>query len=73
MQISRLELERFIQEYKTYSKDNDEATFYFTNRDYLERNGVKLDVLDVIEKLVDMEVEQEKIEKILTVLDIEVV
>jgi ribosome biogenesis protein Nip4 len=72
MIISKLELERYIEEYKVYLKDNDEATFYFTNRDYLNRNGANLDMLDIIEKLVVMVTGQDQIEQVLVVLGVEV-
>ena len=68
MKLSRLELERFILGYEDYKKSAD-TTLWFEARSYLERFDIPT---DLIEKLVDMEIEQDKIEKILEIVGVEI-
>ena len=69
MKLSRLELERFMLAYEDYKKSAD-TTLWFEAQSYLERFDIPT---DLIEKLVDMEIEQDKIEGILTILEVEIV
>ena len=69
MKLSRLELERFILGYEDYKKSAD-TTLWFEARSYLERFDIPT---DLIEYLVDMKVSQDKIEGILTILEVEIV
>ena len=78
MKISKLELERFINVYMEYRKDQDNdllSEFWLDNRKYLERNGLH-DVVDLVEELVtqiDAKPTFEQIVDVLRVLDVEVV
>ena len=69
MKLSRLELERFILGYEDYKKSVD-TTLWFEAREYLLRFDIPT---DLIEKLADMEIDQDKIEGILTILEVEIV
>ena len=69
MKLSRLELERFILGYEDYKKSVD-TTLWFESLNYLERFDIPT---DLIEKLVNMEISQDKIEKILEILGVEIV
>ena len=68
MKLSRLELERFILGYEDY-KETDDSTLWFEARSYLDRFDIPT---DLIEKLVDMEIDQDKIEKILEIVGVEI-
>lgn len=73
MKISKLELERYLESYEEYFKDisNDiNKDKYFTNKSYLEDNGL-YEILDIIELLSDYTLEQ--IVKVLEILEVEVV
>jgi hypothetical protein len=71
MQISKLELERYIYEYQEYKKDMDSTHDYFVNREDLERNELR-SILNLIDELVDFETEFDKIVKILELVEVEV-
>ncbi len=70
MKISKLELERYIYEYQEYKKDTNARHDLNINREYLERNGLH-EVLDLIEELVELETEFDKIVKILEIVEVE--
>jgi hypothetical protein len=69
MQISKLEISRFIEAYEE-NKAFDTNERWLTNRNYLQDNGFEL--TDLIEKLVDEGYGQDKIIEVLTVLGVEV-
>ena len=70
--ISKLELQRFIQAYEKYKKDNEYKESYFKTRDYLEEYSL-YDELELIESLVDYGAEFDKIVKAIKLLGVEVV
>jgi len=72
MMISKLELQRFIQAYEKYKKDNEYKESYFKTRDYLEEYSL-YDELELIESLVDYGAEFDKIVKAIKLLGVEVV
>jgi hypothetical protein len=71
MQISKLELERYIYEYQKYKKDTNASHDLNINREYLARNGLH-EVLDLIEELVELEIEFDTISYILELIKVEV-
>lgn len=69
MQISKLEISRFIDAYKEY-KASDDSQYWLDNANYLKNNGFELTGL--IEKLVDEDYNESKIVEVLIVLGVEV-
>ena len=71
MIISKLELERYINAYEIYNKDNEDIHAWNYTREYLSINGL-YDVLNIIEDLVEIKATQDQIEQVLVVLGVEV-
>ena len=71
MKLSRLELERFILGYEDY-KETDDTTLWLQVRTYLDEY-IEYYFLDIIETLINAKISQDKIEGILTILEVEIV
>lgn len=69
MQISKLEISRFVEAYKEY-KVSDGSQYWLDNANYLRNNGFELTGL--IEELVDNDYNESKIVEVLIVLGVEV-
>lgn len=72
LQLSWLELKRFIDSYKNKIEDESFKDEWLTNRNYLINNG-HYSITDIIEVLVEKEITQDRIEDILRVLGVEIV
>ena len=71
MKLSRLELERFMLAYEDY-KETDDSTLWLRVRTYLDEY-IEYYFLDIIETLINAKISQDKIEGILTILEVEIV
>ena len=71
MKLSRLELERFMLAYEDY-KETDDTTLWLQVRTYLDEY-IEYYFLDIIETLTNAKISQDKIEGILTILEVEIV
>ena len=71
MKLSRLELERFMLAYEDY-KETDDSTLWLQVRTYLDEY-IEYYFLDIIETLTNAKISQDKIEGILTILEVEIV
>ena len=71
MKLSRLELERFILGYEDY-KETDDTTLWLQVRTYLDEY-IEYYFLNIIGTLINAKISQDKIEGILTILEVEIV
>ena len=72
MKISKLELARYIEAYQAYLKDRENKEQYYKVQDYLEEFGLH-DIFDLIDLLVLLNIEFDKIVKVLELVGVGVV